>query len=113
MAAREIEKIITPLVPKGGSVRIDEARNLLILSGPQYRIDQMLMTVKIFDVDWFKGMSFGLFRLQYAEAATLVKELQSLIGEEGKSPLAGIVRLTAIERLNAILVVTHAPRYID
>ena len=113
VAASEIEKIITPLVPKGGSVRIDEARNLLILSGPQYRIDQMLRTVKIFDVDWFKGMSFGLFRLQYAEAATLIKELQPLIGEEGKSPLAGIVRLTAIERLNAILVVTHTPRYID
>ncbi len=113
VAASEIEKIITPLVPKGASVRIDEARNLLILSGPRYRIDQMLRTVKIFDVDWFKGMSFGLFRLQYAEAATLVKELQPLIGEEGKSPLAGIVRLTAIERLNAILVVTHAPRYID
>ncbi len=113
VAASEIQKIITPLVPKGGSVRIDEARNLLILSGPQSRINQMLRTVKIFDVDWFKGMSFGLFRLQYAEAATLVKELQSLIGEEGKSPLAGIVRLTAIERLNAILVVTHTPRYID
>lgn len=113
VAASEIQKIITPLVPKGASVRIDQARNLLILSGPQSRINQMLRTVKIFDVDWFKGMSFGLFRLQYAEAATLVKELQSLIGEEGKSPLAGIVRLTAIERLNAILVVTHTPRYID
>ncbi len=113
VAASEIQKIITPLVPKGGSVRIDEARNLLILSGPRYRIEQMLKTVKIFDVDWFKGMSFGLFRLQYAEAATLVKELQSLIGEEGKSPLAGIVRLTPIERLNAIMVVSHAPRYID
>jgi len=113
VAASEIEKIITPLIPKGGSIRIDEARNLLILSGSRYQLEQMLDTVKIFDVDWFSGMSFGLFRLQYAEAATLVKELESLVGSEGKSPLAGIVRLTPIERLNAILVVTHAPRYID
>ncbi|RKZ67673.1 MAG: type II secretion system protein GspD [Gammaproteobacteria bacterium] len=113
VAASEIEKIITPLIPKGSSVSIDETRNLLILSGPRYRIDQMLETIRIFDVDWFKGMSFGLFRLQYAEAATLVKELESLVGSEGKSPLAGIVRLTPIERLNAILVITHAPRYID
>jgi len=113
VAASEIEKIITPLMSKGSSVSIDEARNLLTLSGPRYRIDQMLETIRIFDVDWFKGMSFGLFRLQYAEAATLVKELESLVGTDGKSPLAGIVRLTSIERLNAILVVTHAPRYID
>jgi general secretion pathway protein D len=113
VSAAEIEKIITPFIPKGGTIRILEARNLLILSGPKYRVKQMLNTVKIFDVDWFRGMSFGLFRLQYAEAATLVGELENLIGAEGKSPLAGIVRLTTIERLNAILVITHSPRYMD
>lgn len=113
VAAKEIEKIITPLVSRGSSVRIDEARNLLIISGPRYRLEKILDTVQIFDVDWFKGMSFGLFRLQYAEAATLVKELEPLLGTEGNSPLAGIVRLTPIERLNAVLVITHAPRYID
>ena len=113
VAASEIEKIITPLIPKGSSVSIDEARNLLILSGPRYRIDLILETVEIFDVDWLKGMSFGLFRLQYAEAATLVGDLENLIGTEGKTPLSGILRLIPIERLNAILVVTHAPRYLD
>jgi len=113
VAATEIEKIITPLIPKGSSVSVDEARNLLILSGPQYRIDQILETVEIFDVDWLKGMSFGLFRLQYAEAATLVGELENLVGTEGESPLSGILRLVPIERLNAILVITHAPHYLD
>jgi len=114
VAAGEIEKIITPLIPKGGTLRILPARNLLILSGPQFLVDQMVDTVKIFDVDWFRGMSFGLFRLQYADAGTLVSELENLIGTSGKgSPLAGIVRLTPIERLNAIMVVTHAPRHMD
>jgi general secretion pathway protein D len=113
VAASEIEKIITPFIPKGSSVSLDEARNLLILSGPQYRIDQILETVEIFDVDWLKGMSFGLFRLQYAEAATLVSELENLVGTEGNTPLSGILRLIPIERLNAILVITHAPRYLD
>lgn len=113
VAASEIEKIITPFIPKGSSVSLDEARNLLILSGPRSRIDQILETVEIFDVDWLKGMSFGLFRLQYAEAATLVGELENLIGTEGKTPLSGILRLIPIERLNAILVITHAPRYLD
>jgi len=113
VAAAEIEKIIAPLIPKGGSVRILEARNLLILSGPQFRVNQMLNTVKIFDVDWLKGMSFGLFRLQYAEAGLLVSELENLIGSQANSPLAGIVRMTPIEQLNAVLVVTHNPRYMD
>jgi general secretion pathway protein D len=113
VAASEIEKIITPFVPKGSSVSLDEARNLLILSGPKYRIDQIMETVEIFDVDWLKGMSFGLFRLQYAEAATLVGELETLVGTEGKTPLSGIVRLMPIERLNAILVISHTPGYLD
>jgi len=112
-AAGEIEKIITPFVPKGGSVRVDEMRNLLILSGPRYRIDQIMETVKIFDVDWLKGMSFGLFRLQYAAAGTLVAELENLVGTDGATPLAGIVRMMPIERLNAILVITHSPHHMD
>lgn len=114
VAAGEIEKIITPLIPKGSTARILPARNLLILSGPQFQVDQLVDTVKIFDVDWFKGMSFGLFRLKYADAATLVAEVDNLIGTGGaESPMAGIVRLTPIERLNAIMVVTHAPRHMD
>jgi general secretion pathway protein D len=111
VAASEIEKVLKPFVPAGSSLRIDAARNLLILSGPQYRIDQLLETVKIFDVDWLRGMSFGLFTLQYADAGTLVSEMQKVIGEEGQTPLAGILRLTPIERLNAVLVITHKPHY--
>jgi general secretion pathway protein D len=113
VAAAEIEKIITPFIPKGGSVRVDEARNLLIVSGPRYRVNQIMETIKIFDVDWLRGMSFGLFRLQYAAPGTLVTELENLIGEDGAAPLTGIVRMMPIERLNAILVITHAPRYLD
>ncbi len=113
VSAGEIENIIAPLIPKGGSVRILEARNLLILSGPRFRVEQMLNTVKIFDVDWLRGMSFGLFRLQYAEPGMLVSELENLVGTQAGTPLAGIVRMTPIEQLNAVLVVTHNPRYMD
>ena len=111
VAASEMEKVLKPFVPQGSSMRIDTARNLLILSGPQYRLDQILETVKLFDVDWLKGMSFGLFTLQYADATVLVGELEKVIGSQGEAPLAGIVRLTPIERLNAVLVVAHTPQH--
>ncbi len=111
VAAAEMEKVLKPFIPQGSSMRIDPARNLLILSGPQYRLDQILETVRIFDVDWLKGMSFGLFTLQYADAAVLVGELEKVIGSQGQAPLSGIVRLTPIDRLNAILVVAHKPQH--
>jgi len=112
VSAGEIEKIITPFVPDGSSMNVDTARNVLILSGPKYRIDDLLATVRTFDVDWLKGMSFAMFRLEYADAASVVGELEAVIGGAGSSPLAGIVRLLPIERLNAVLAITHRPDHI-
>jgi len=111
VAAGEMEKIITPFLPTGATLRIDATRNLLILSGPRFRLDHLLETVKVFDVDWLKGMSFGMFPLHYADAAVLVGEIEKVIGAEGQTPFAGIVRLVPIERLNAILVITHQPKH--
>ncbi len=110
--AAEIEKILTPFLSDGSTLNVDAARNVLILSGPRFRLEELLATVRTFDVDWLKGMSFAMFRLEYADAATMVEELEQIIGAGSESPLAGIVRLLPIERLNAVLVITHAPEHI-
>lgn len=112
VSAAEIEKIITPFVPDGSTLRADVARNVLILSGPKYRIDDLLATIRTFDVDWLKGMSFAIFRLEYADAASVVAELEAVIDGTGSSPLAGIVRVLPIERLNAVMVITHRPDHV-
>jgi general secretion pathway protein D len=113
VSAAEIQKIIGPFVPDGSSLRIDETRNVLILSGPRYRLQELLETIRTFDVDWLSGMSFGLFQLQYADAATMVGELETIVSAGGQSPLTGIVRLLPIERLNAVLVIAHRPDHIS
>ncbi len=112
VSAVEIEKILGPFVPDGSSMRVDKARNVLILSGPKYRLDDLLATVRTFDVDWLKGMSFAMFRLEYADAASVVTEMQQILDSDGDSPLAGIIRLMPIERLNAVLAITHRPEHI-
>ena len=111
-SATEIEKILTPFISEGSTLRVDEARNVLILGGPRFRLEELLATVRTFDVDWLKGMSFAMFRLEYADAATMVDELEQIIGGDSATPLAGIVRLLPIERLNAVLVITHRPDHI-
>jgi general secretion pathway protein D len=112
VSASEIQSILGPLVPEGSTLRVDETRNVLILSGPQYRIDELLATIRTFDVDWLSGMSFGMFTLEYADAATMVEELKGIIGGNGASPLDGIVKLMPVERLNAVLVIAHRPAHI-
>jgi general secretion pathway protein D len=113
VAASELEGILGPFVPKGSSVSIDKTRNVLILSGPKYRLDDLLATVRMFDVDWLAGMSFGMFRLEYADAASVVEEIETIIDSGGNTPLAGIVRVLPIERVNGVLVITHRPQHLD
>ena len=111
-SATEIQKILAPFVADGSVLRVDAARNVLILSGPKFRLEELLATVRTFDVDWLRGMSFAMFRLEYADAVTMVEELEQIVGAESDTPLAGIVRLLPIERLNAVLVITHRPDHI-
>ncbi len=111
VSATEMEKILQPFAPDGGIVRVDEARNLLLLGGSGQEIETLLNVVKTFDVDWLTGMSFGLYPLEYVDAKTLAGELAEVF-TNGKSPIAGVVRLVPLTRLNALMVVTPQPRYL-
>jgi general secretion pathway protein D len=113
VAAREIEKIIKPLMPKGIAIQIDEHRNLLILSGPRYAIINLLETISIFDVDWLTGMSFGLYPLRYADADSLVDELRMVLHGDAQSPYSGAVQLMPIDRLNSVLVMATRAAALD
>ena len=58
-------------------------------------------------------MSVGVFTLQNADVKTVAAELDKAMGDKATSPLAGILRIIPIERLNALLVITPQPAYLD
>lgn len=109
IAAQEMQKILEPLIPEGNDLRIDKKRNLVIASGSASEIDVIQETIDIFDVDWLRGMSVGLYPLDYVDAKTLKDELDAIIGavegEDSKELLGGLVRSVAIERLGSILLI--------
>jgi general secretion pathway protein D len=111
-SADEVAKVLEPYVPEGGSLRAVPQRNILILAAPGHSIEEFLQTVRVFDVDWLEGMSMGMFPLAYADASTVAGELEQLLDTAGGSPMAGMVRLFPIERLNSLLVVTSQRRYL-
>lgn len=113
IAAKEMVKILEPFVSDPNAVRIDEARNLLFLFGTERELRHMQETIDMFDVDWLAGMSVGLFTLQSVDVKTAAAELDKIFGGTTPNPLAGVVKLVPIERLNAILVITHQPKYLD
>ncbi|MDX2315693.1 MAG: secretin N-terminal domain-containing protein, partial [Gammaproteobacteria bacterium] len=113
IAAEEMQKILEPFTAPGNIVRVDTVRNLLILAGGGPELARLLETVRIFDVDWLKGMSVALFTPDFVDAETLSTELQAVFGEGGQSPLSGVIQFTTLERLNALLVITPRPQYLE
>jgi len=113
IAAREMETILTPMVRKGGILRVDERRNLLLLAGTSLELQSWLQTVEIFDVDWLKGQSVGIFPLEYAQAAVVTQELLKILGSQGDSTLADMVRAEPLERLNAVMIISPQAHYVD
>ncbi len=113
IGAADMAKILEPLAGEASTVRTDVLRNALILAGTQMQLRHLIETVDMFDVDWLAGMSVGFFSLQYADSKSIISELESLFGDKNLGPLAGIVKILPIERINALLVVTPQSRNIE
>lgn len=113
IAPTQMETVLQPYIQEGAIVSADNARSLLVLSGTPSELRNYLDTIQIFDVDWLKGMSVAMFTLQNVEVADVATELQAVFGEEGASPLAGLFRFVPLERINAVMVITPQPSYLD
>jgi len=112
IGSREMAKILESVAADPALVKADELRNLLILAGTQNEIRHMHDTIEMFDVDWMSGMSVGLFMLQSADVKLVDQDLKKVFGDKG-DPFAGVVRLIPIERLNAFVIITPQPKYLD
>jgi general secretion pathway protein D len=113
IGVREMARILEPFAKDASSVRPDELRNMMILAGTEQELKHLLDTVDMFDIDWMSGMSVGVFTLQYADVKSVGQELEKAVGDKATSPLSGILRIIPIERINALLVITPQPAYLD
>lgn len=113
IGAAEMAKILQPLAPDGGIIRIDPVRNLLILAGGQGELRHMLDTVDMFDVDWMAGMSVGIYKLANMDIKSAAPAVEKLFSPKSDNPLAGLVRVIPLDQLNAFMVVTSQPAYLE
>ncbi|MFZ2726554.1 MAG: type II secretion system secretin GspD [Methylococcaceae bacterium] len=125
---QNIADILKPLVHEKTILHIDGARNILIASGTPDEMARVLDMISTFDIDILKGRSFGVFPLAHVEPETIITELEEVFNhKEGKTPSAGggeggapapsgtggdFFRFIPIERMNAVLAITHQARYL-
>jgi general secretion pathway protein D len=112
VGAREMVRLLQPFAADN-TVIPDEVRNLVVVAGNQREMRHLLDTIELFDVDWLSGYSIGVFPIKSADVKTLVADFDRVFGAAAASPLAGIVRVIPIERLNSLLVVSTQPKYLE
>jgi general secretion pathway protein D len=113
VGVREMMRILEPFAKDAQAVRPDELRNMVILAGTERELKHLMDTIEMFDIDWMAGMSAGVFTLKNSDVKEVMKELEKLVGDRNTSPLTGILKILPIERMNAILVVSPQPAYLD
>lgn len=112
IGAEEMSKILQPLAPEGSIVRVDTLRNLLLIAGTGPEMGNLLETVRVFDVDWMTGLSVGFFTLEYASAADVVTQLETLLADETGNPFKGLFRFIPVASANSLLVISPRESYL-
>ena len=113
VGVREMLRILEPFARDATAIRADDLRNLLIIAGTERELRHLIETVDLFDIDWMTGMSAGVFTLQNADVKAVMGEMEKLLGNAATNPLAGVIRIIPIERMNAILIVSPNPQYLE
>jgi general secretion pathway protein D len=112
-SAKDLAKILEPYVGQGGKIAADPADNAMLVSGDAAVRQTLVGLIQAFDIDILSGRSYALFPAGDSDPAKLAGELEKVLQAQGEGALAGIVQVLPMERVNAVLVVSAQPRYLD
>jgi general secretion pathway protein D len=109
VSAQTLLKLMDSFATKPGVVRADSTRNLLLIQGTGPERRTAVETAMSFDVDWMRGQSIGIYPIANSGPEPVIAELEKIVdsGENGLNQ--NLVKLQAVARLNAIMVVTKKP----
>jgi general secretion pathway protein D len=109
VSVQTVSKLLDSFAAKPGAIRADQSRNLLLVQGTGSERRAALDTVMSFDRDWMRGQSVGIYPIRNTTPEPVMAELEKIIdsGEGGLNQ--NLVKLQAIGRMNAIMVVSRKP----
>ncbi len=112
ITAADMQGVLERVLPPGHVMVPDDAHQLLLVEGAPDDLRVVEDTVRIFDIDRLSGVSVGLVPLKNADAPVLVAELKNIFDFTRKDG-ANVIRFSPVDRLNAVMIVTRQPKYLD
>ena len=104
-------RMLDGLMVKQEDLRASVFNNLLFIRGSSQVRQSVVDIVSMFDVDWMKGQSAGIFKLDNASADDVLRELRQVFQTDKQG--RGTVKFQTIGRLNAILVLAPRLQMVD
>ena len=112
VSALNMFKLLDGFAVKATTLRPDNGRNTLIVTGSGSEREAAIDTILSFDADWMKGQSVGVFPVRNSAPDPLISELDKIMDSAEGGMTQGMVKFQAISRLNSILVVSRKPEYL-
>ena len=112
VSAQNVFKLLDAFGVKATTLRPDNGRNTLIVTGSGTDRATAIDTILSFDADWMRGQSVGIFPIHNSSPEPVITEIEKIMdsGEGGLSQ--NVIKFQPISRLNSILVVSQKPEYL-
>lgn len=111
VSAETMARLVEQLTARQDGVRASIENNLLFIRGTSKERESLIEIVSMFDVDWMRGQSAGIYTLRNSSPEDVIKELQQVFRLDSENK--GILRFQEVTRLNAILVLTKKSGMLD
>ncbi len=112
-SAADLATVLQPFVTPGGKIVADPHRNVLAISGDAATRNSLVDVARAFDTDALAGKSFALFPVNSDDPEKVAEQLNRALQTGEKGALANVVQVVPMNRVNAVLVVSSQPQYIN
>lgn len=112
ISAQEMTKLLTPFISAGGTILSHGDSNTLLVVDKGLNVLKVLRLVDVFDVNVFEKFNHWFYYLEYLDAEEIVETLTDIVASYG-GVAKDIVSIVAIQRLNALLVISSNPQVFE
>ena len=113
VSADDLSKVLQPLAGANAKIAAEPDLNTLLISGDPGQVQSLTALVKGFDTDALAGQSYAVLPVASGSAKDFADAMTDSFHGKGGSSLGGLVRVVPLPRINAVLVISPQPSYIE
>lgn len=106
VSAQNMLQLLQGFAIRSGTVKAQIVKNMLLIKGNGQERKSFVEVALMFDVDWLRGQSAGLYPLTHTSPEEIIADLEQVFRSRQNGAGAGLIRFRPIDRLSAVLVLT-------